>query len=216
MSADALSATAALASDLYAFVKEKDLMTKYPTSRDLAAAMMFARSFVAIEAMFDDTLAVVAKHVPKLCGGRHLHSAFWSEANVFWAWFHFARTIRRRPTLPYLAVGICFEQPESWAAEATALPPDEPFFFMFCADDNEKEKAESFLSGMPSGWKTIDDGWAIISYRTVSASPADPDKRVQALQNWAKGEIDRLVPLVPGYEAAPVGPAATKVDKDED
>ena len=63
-------------------------------------------------------------------------------------------------------------------------------------------------------WSTTE--WCVISHRPVSAFPAAPDKRVQALQDWAKGEIDRLVPLVPGYEAAPVGPVATKVDKDED
>lgn len=215
-SADAPTAASALARDLHAFIREKDLMTKYPSSRDLAAAMMFARSFTAIEAMFDDTLAVMAKHVPKLSAGRRLHSGFWSEGNVFWAWFHFARAIRRRPTLPYLAVGICFELPEMWAAAAAALPSDEPFLFVFCEDDNEREKAASILEGVPSGWSVIDDGWGVISHRPVSGFPADPDKRVQALQDWAKGEIDRLVPLVPGYEAAPVGPVATKVDKDED
>ena len=213
---DASTAAVALARDLHAFIWEKDLMTKYPNSRDLAAAMMFARSFTAIEAMFDDTLAVMAKHVPKLSTGRRLHSAFWREANIFWAWFHFAKAIRRRPTLPYLAVGICLEVSENWAPYADALPGDEPFFFVYCADDNNKEKAASILEGVPGGWRVIDDGWGVISHRPVSAFPADPDKRVQALQDWAKGEIDRLVPLVPGYEAAPVGPVATKVDKDED
>ncbi len=209
-------AAVALAADLHAFIKENDLMTKYPTSRDLAATMLFAHSYIALEAMIRDTIKVMAKQFPKLSHGRNLNVGFLSGHNLYWGWFLFSKAVRRLPTVPFLAVGICFEVPKAWEGDVDGLPQHEPFFFVVSGDDRYKERIDTIYRGVPKGWTTVEDRWRIISCRPVSAFPADPEKRVADLQTWAAGEVDRLVVQVVDYEKAPAGPIAREKSVDDD
>ena len=66
-------------------------MTKYPTSRDLAATMLFARSYVSLKAMIKDTIQALADQFPKLSRGRKLKVGFFSDQNLYWGWFSFSK-----------------------------------------------------------------------------------------------------------------------------
>ena len=116
----------AIAAELHQFLSEHDLMTKYISARDIAAASLFARSNAIFYETFMAVLKAMGTHAPKLRGKRQYNVDFWSDGNLYWGWFHFARTVKRKSSKPYVAVGICFEVPEVYAADVAKLPKFEP------------------------------------------------------------------------------------------
>ena len=204
----------ALATDLYKFIEEKGLMTKYPSARDLAAAMIFTPSCAAIDAMFYDNIEVVAKNFPKLSASRHYGTDWEAGYNTISGSFYLSKGIPRiRGSKPYIAVGICFYAIEAWEEDAEKLPPDQPFFFVELGV--ERGEVDTLLTGHPDGWVEIEQNSQVICSRPVTNFPAHPDQRVAHLQAWAKEEIHRLTSFIKGYETAAAGPLANKKDEED-
>lgn len=187
-------------------------MTKYVSSHDLAAAMLFVSSSETLKKTFGDLIMSIAKSYPKLRGGRQLHSEFWAEGNVYWGWFNFAKPVKRPTSKPYVGVGVCFEIPALYAADSASLPAHEPFFLVLCGDDWFDEKPDVFLTAIPEGWVTIEEGQTIAAVRPVRQFPADPDERFEAVKNWAATEVGKLVACIPGYADAPTESAPAVED----
>ena len=202
----------ALAAEFRQFLKERKLMTKYILARDLAAAALFAPSAVSLYTTFTDVMKALGRHAEKLKGSRQIKAEFWSEGNSFWGWFHFAKSVKRKASKPYVAVGICFEVAEPWSADVAKLPRNEPFFFVVCADDWVAEAPATYLTRVPIGWIEIDDGWMIATTRPVSQFSADPDIRVEELKAWAIGHVDELVACIPDYAVAPLEASTSDAD----
>ncbi|WP_158811605.1 type I restriction enzyme HsdR N-terminal domain-containing protein [Beijerinckia sp. L45] len=204
----------AFAAELRQFLKERNLMTKYMSSRDLAAAALFAPAASNLEVTFAEVMKAVGRHAEKLKGARQIKTEFWSDGNIFWSWFHFAKSVKRPTSKPYVAVGICFDVAEPWSADVAKLPRDEPFFFVACADDWAVETPARFLTGIPNGWIEMDEDCLIAVARPVAQFAADPDVRVEELKTWAIRHIDELVSRIPNYAVAPL--EASKIEADED
>jgi hypothetical protein len=118
----------ALASDFNHFLERQGLMTDFISSRDLAATALFMPTYRALEHTVKTVISAVATKYQKSRGG-NIHSGFWPEGNVYWAWYYLNNKLNPAGAKFYIAIGICFPDQGAFGSDdLIGVPKHDPFF----------------------------------------------------------------------------------------
>ena len=188
----------ALARDLLAFLKEKNLLDRHFNARDLAALTHYAGADDA----FKHTVGVAMRAVAKAHAGLGVFKDYSvgvdTSIGTYQSWIYLNAKLQHLNSKFWIGLGICPEPGPAFDEDFIATA-EEPFFLIYFGDEHLKQKPRERVTAMPEGWVEMRARPALIATKPVREFPGDPDRRAEDLAIWSCDRVGLLTNVMKGY-----------------
>lgn len=169
-----------LAADLIEFLKDKKLNSEVFTSADVSAASLMMPTMERWRSSFSTMWSGADEVCRRFLKARTSDLLFQTEGGMLWQYKY--GSSERTPEKSYVALALRFPEQSQWFLDMQL--PEHPHFAVIILSDHGDLTTEHPL---PEGWLKDEEGF--VTARPVHDFPLATDRRVHALQAWAKEKM---------------------------